>query len=80
MYRLYQTERLDSLMAMVAEDPTLKEQSANLLDKRNRNWIPKLEEMMAQESLLYCRGGSPPSWPKWRGGTSEKGWVYRTTR
>ena len=58
MYDLYNAQQLDSLMYMVNEDPTLKEQSGNLLDKRNANWIPKLTEWMKEESLFVAVGAA----------------------
>ena len=58
MYDLYNSQQLDSLMSMVNEDPTLKEQSGNLLDERNSNWIPKLKEWMQAESLFIAVGAA----------------------
>lgn len=64
MYDLYNAQRLDSLMLMVNEDPTLKEQSGNLLDNRNSNWIPKLREWMPKESLFVAVGAAHLPGPK----------------
>ena len=58
MYDLYNSQRLDSLMLMVDDDPSIKSQASNLLDKRNQNWIPKIEAWMKFQPIFVAVGAA----------------------
>ncbi len=58
MFRLYRQQRLDQLMQMVDDDPTLKDRTGNLLYKRNKNWVKPLMEQMKEGKVFIAVGAA----------------------
>jgi len=58
MFRLYRQQRLDQLMQMVDDDPTLKDRTGNLLYKRNKNWVKPLIEKIKEGRVFIAVGAA----------------------
>lgn len=56
MVRLYRSQDLTSLAKLTQEDAELGDHLDKLLDERNQNWISKIEEMTAKESVFIAVG------------------------
>ena len=56
MVTIYRRQDLQSLMALTESDPTMGNHLDNLLDRRNKNWIPKINEMIKEDVLFIAVG------------------------
>ncbi len=56
MVGTYRAQDLNALYNMIKESPEYAELTEEMLDKRNMNWIPKLEEMMKAQSVFIAVG------------------------
>lgn len=55
-YKLQDSEKLGKYVALQStEDPQF---AARLLDERNKNWIPKIEKAVAEQSTFFAVGGA----------------------
>jgi len=52
----YKSQDLRKLDELLNSDPTTKNYKSVLLDNRNRNWIPIMEEMMQESSRFFAVG------------------------
>ena len=53
---IYRKQDLNKLLEMMGESEEVNEALDKLLDERNKNWIPKIEEMIAKESIFIAVG------------------------
>lgn len=57
MQRLYTTQQVDSLYLSIVEyGGTISEENNEFLDKRNKNWIPQIEEMIKAKKTFIAVG------------------------
>jgi uncharacterized protein YbaP (TraB family) len=56
MVKVYRQQDLSTLMRLTSEDPGIGNHLDVLLDQRNKNWIPKIEEMLKGEVLFIAVG------------------------
>lgn len=56
MVVLYHQQDLESLAKLIQESDELGSSSEELLDKRNRKWIPKMEELMNTKACFFAVG------------------------
>ena len=57
IYELYRAQDLDGLYEMIAEGTNSMEGMQDiLLDNRNKNWIPKIEQMITEKSTFIAVG------------------------
>lgn len=57
MQAMYRRQRIDSLYLYIQQDGgVISDNNADFLDNRNKNWIPKLKEMMPKEKLFIAVG------------------------
>ena len=52
----YHKQDLESLAKLILESDELGSSAEELLDKRNQNWIPKMEELMRTKSCFFAVG------------------------
>ncbi|MNJ84576.1 TraB family protein [compost metagenome] len=52
----YHKQDLESLAKLILESDQLGSSADELLDKRNQNWIPKMEELMKTKSCFFAVG------------------------
>ena len=53
---IYRKQDLNKLLEMMGESEEVNDALDKLLDERNKNWIPKIEEMIAKESIFIAVG------------------------
>ncbi|AEA45859.1 TraB/GumN family protein [Fluviicola taffensis] len=56
MVQYYHKQDLESLAKLILESDELGNSSEELLDKRNKNWIPKMEELMKIKACFFAVG------------------------
>lgn len=56
MVHYYHRQDLESLANLILESDELGSSAEELLDKRNHNWIPKMEELMKAKSCFFAVG------------------------
>ncbi|WP_343632592.1 TraB/GumN family protein [Fluviicola sp.] len=56
MVRYYHDQDLEKLAKLIQESDELGSSAEELLDKRNHNWIPKMEELMKTKSCFFAVG------------------------
>ncbi|MFT6924408.1 MAG: hypothetical protein ACJA1C_003430 [Crocinitomicaceae bacterium] len=57
MQQMYKRQNLDSLYIMITEESeSIAGKDAELLDDRNKNWIPKIEKLIAKERTFIAVG------------------------
>ncbi len=65
MQAVYLDQNLDSLYTMIhSEGGVFAEEEANLLDNRNLNWVPQIEEMISEKSTFIAVGAGHLGGPK----------------
>jgi uncharacterized protein YbaP (TraB family) len=56
MVQYYHKQDLENLAKLILENEELGSSAEELLDKRNHNWIPKMEELMKTKSCFFAVG------------------------
>ncbi len=56
MVTYYHKQDLESLAKLILESDELGSSAEELLDKRNHNWIPKMEELMKTKACFFAVG------------------------
>lgn len=56
MVEYYHKQDLESLAKLILESDELGSSAEELLDKRNHNWIPKMEELMKNKACFFAVG------------------------
>lgn len=56
MVQYYHKQDLENLAKLILENDELGSSAEELLDKRNHNWIPKMEELMKTKSCFFAVG------------------------
>lgn len=56
MVQYYHKQDLENLAKLILESDDLGSSAEELLDKRNRNWIPKMEELMKTKACFFAVG------------------------
>lgn len=56
MVQYYHKQDLESLAKLISESDELGSSAEELLDKRNSNWIPKMETLMNSKSCFFAVG------------------------
>lgn len=56
MVRYYHNQDLEKLSKLIQESDELGSSAEELLDRRNHNWIPKMEELMKTKSCFFAVG------------------------
>ena len=56
MAQYYHKQDLDNLTKMILDNEEFGSASEDILDKRNHNWIPKMEELMNTKSCFFAVG------------------------
>ncbi len=56
MVRLYKSQDIVGMVAMMGEDEGIGEYEDLLLNQRNRNWIPIMGDMMSQQPTFFAVG------------------------
>lgn len=56
MVQYYHTQDLESLAKLILESDELGSSAEELLDKRNKNWIPKMENLMGSKTCFFAVG------------------------
>lgn len=56
MLNAYKAEDLEKLQLLIAESPGMEANRDLLLNHRNQNWIPVIEEQIKQETIFYAVG------------------------
>lgn len=56
MIRMYRAEELDALYAMIVREIGDASQIEELLDARNKNWIPIMQEMSKDKAVFFAVG------------------------
>jgi uncharacterized protein YbaP (TraB family) len=56
MVNYYHKQDLDNLARLILESDELGSSAEELLDKRNQNWIPKMEELMKTKACFFAVG------------------------
>lgn len=56
MVDTYVKQDLDGLLRIMTEQPDMEIYGEDLLDNRNHNWVPKLQELMKEKSLFVAVG------------------------
>ncbi|MFT6245129.1 MAG: hypothetical protein ACJAXI_001899, partial [Crocinitomicaceae bacterium] len=57
MQQMYKRQNLDSLYIMITEESeSIARKDAELLDDRNKNWIPKIEKLITKERTFIAVG------------------------
>jgi uncharacterized protein YbaP (TraB family) len=56
MVQYYNKQDLESLAKLILESDELGSSAEELLDKRNKNWIPKMENLMSSKTCFFAVG------------------------
>ncbi len=56
MLRLYKEQDINAMQSMIGNESGMGEYEDILLNKRNRNWIPVMSRMMAEEPTIFAVG------------------------
>lgn len=57
MQKLYSGQNVDSLFLMIQEEgETITEEMSDFLDKRNKNWVPQIKEMIKEKKTFIAVG------------------------
>ncbi len=56
MVQYYYKQDLENLAKLILESDDLGSSAEELLDKRNKNWIPKMEELMKTKACFFAVG------------------------
>lgn len=56
MVQFYNKQDLESLAKLILESDELGSSAEELLDKRNKNWIPKMENLMSYKTCFFAVG------------------------
>lgn len=56
MVQYYNKQDLESLAKLILESDELGSSAEELLDKRNKNWIPKMEALMSSKTCFFAVG------------------------
>lgn len=56
MVQYYHKQDLESLAKLILESDELGSSAEELLDKRNQNWIPKMDSLMSSKSCFFAVG------------------------
>ena len=56
MVQYYHNQDLESLAKLILESDELGSSAEELLDKRNLNWIPKMDALMNSKSCFFAVG------------------------
>lgn len=56
MVNYYHKQDLENLARLILESDELGSSAEELLDKRNKNWIPKMEELMKTKTCFFAVG------------------------
>ena len=56
MLTAYHKQDLESLSKLILENESLGSSAEELLDKRNRNWVPKMDALMSSKSCFFAVG------------------------
>lgn len=56
MVDIYKRQDISGMQEMMKGDDTIKEYEDILLVKRNKNWIPQIKEMMAEQPVFFAVG------------------------
>ena len=56
MVQYYNKQDLESLAKLILESDELGSSAEELLDKRNKNWIPKMENLMSSKACFFAVG------------------------
>jgi uncharacterized protein len=56
MVQYYNKQDLESLAKLILESDELGSSAEELLDKRNKNWIPKMETLMSSKTCFFAVG------------------------
>lgn len=58
MINAYKKQELNQLYELTDQETAMKMDKVKFLDNRNKTWIPKMKEMMAQQSTFFAVGAA----------------------
>jgi uncharacterized protein YbaP (TraB family) len=58
LYALYKEQNLDALLKHTMDDESMKNAEDDLLTKRNKNWIPKIENLIKENRCFIAVGAA----------------------
>lgn len=58
LYTLYKEQNLDALLKHTMDDESMKNAEDDLLTKRNKNWIPKIETLIKENRCFIAVGAA----------------------
>ena len=62
---MYKRQNVDSLQIMIVEESeSIAGKDSELLDDRNKNWIPKIEKLIAKKRTFIAVGAGHLGGPK----------------